>query len=1093
MQGLASRLGEGMRLAISELGSDRATTGVGTIFANSADGARELNAAVVPLISSLGRLAETGSTFLPQFGQGIANLATRFDAFLTRADEAGDLTRWMQQGIDATTTFGSVIANLGSSLSSIFRAVRGDGDGFLVTVDRITERWAQWLKSTEGQVELRMFFQDGREQMEQWQPVLASLGSILGTVLDATQAWSAILLPFLQAATGLIAGNETAVKGLLIAWLAFKTLSPVLSAVQGGLVTATAATERFRDASNRAATGGAGNLGRSVAGLGAALGAGGVLGIGLVAASVGLSILATRHQEAARAAEEQKRKLEALRQTLDDQTGAVTEQTISETAQDLLDRGFLEGAETLGVNPRDYVRAGLGLDNDGRDAINDRLTGIILEQRQQNRSGGSVWEVARRQSGMTDEQIAQALQGIPSAVEQYSASGSEITLTKLKEALTDVAESAATLGGEMNGLGTRTGEAREQQRLYNETLNGTHTLTDAAKQKFDELGVSVKSVPDARTIEIASTTDEQREKLQELGYTVTHMPDGTVKINLDDKQAKAEIREIVKPETKPVTITYTGEFNKPEGARQPIPRALGGSVTGGIPGRDSVPILAMPGEHVLTTSDVDRLGGQQGVYRFRAALQAGLVRGYSTGGAVEWSRDDELKLEQAQVDVTQAEEKATKVNNNPKSSEADKREAQIRIERARLKVQELENKKAGRASGGTEVLPQAPLPGRRSSEDLDIADAQSSVDEANTKRNRIYADPNSTPEERAAADRDYQRAQNRYEDQLESRTSEGETGGLPEEYTLPGILGAAGNIIGQGILAAFGLENSILSGSNPYNRGLNSAIDFYTNREPGTEDATDGYSYQPKNLPVDKTEESYGDSSSSPASSSEHAYDPAGGVEQWRGTFASVLAALSLPASWIGLGLAQMNTESGGNPRAINNWDINAKNGTPSKGLMQVIDPTFAAYRSGLYPNDIWDPGANIAAALQYLVARYGGPEGVWGVGRGYADGGWVFGAGGPRSDSVRARLSPGEFVVNAASAAVNRDWLEAVNAGLAMPPVTPLPSGLTPRGGDTSVRTDRSLNLYGSVNLADANEFVREMERHQAMQMQGEMAVLRA
>ncbi|WP_328439105.1 transglycosylase SLT domain-containing protein [Nocardia puris] len=1092
MEGLAARLGEGMRLAIGELGSDRATTGVATIFRNSADGARELNAAVVPLISSLGRLAETGSTFLPQFGQGVANLATRFDAFLTRADETGNLTRWMQQGIDATTTFGSVIANLGSSLSSIFRAVRGDGDGFLVTVDAITERWAQWLKSTEGQVELKMFFQDGREQMEQWQPVLASLGGIFGTVLEATQAWSAILLPFLQAATGLIAGNETAVKGLLIAWLAFKTLSPVMAAVQSGIASATAATERYRDASNRAATGGADNLRRSAAGLGAALGTSGVLGLGIVAASIGLSMLATRHQEAARAAEEQKRQLEALRQTLDDQTGAVTEQTISETTQDLLTRGFLERAETLGVNPRDYVRAGLGLDNDGRTAINEQITGIILEQRQQNRSGGSVWETARRQSGMTDEQIAQALQGIPSAVEQFSNSGSEITLTRLKEALNDVAESAATLGGEMNGLGTRTGEAREQQRLFNETINGTHTLTDEAKQKFDDLGVSVKSVPDARTIEIASTTDEQREKLQELGYTVTHMPDGTVKINLDDEQAKAEIREIVKPETKPVSITYTGEFNKPEGMRQPIPRAAGGSITGGIPGQDSVPILAMPGEHVLTTSDVDRLGGQSGVYRFRAALQAGLVRGYSTGGAVGWSREDELKLEQAQVDVIQAEEKATKVNNNPKSSEADKREAQIRIEKARLKVQELENKKAGRASGGTDVLPQAPLPGRRSSEELDIEDAQSSVDEANTKRNAVYADPNSTPEERAAADRDYQRAQNRYEDQLESRTSEGETG-LPEEYTLPGILGAAGNIIGQGILAAFGLENSILSGSNPYNRGLNSALDFYTNREQGTEGAaTDGYSYEPKNLPVDKSDESYGDSSVGSSSSSEHAYDPAGGVEQWRPTFASVLAALSLPASWIGLGLAQMNTESGGNPKAINNWDSNAAKGIPSKGLMQVIDPTFAAYRSSLYPNDIWDPGANIAAALQYLVARYGGPEGVWGVGRGYADGGWVFGAGGPRSDSVPARLSPGEFVVNAAQAAVNRDWLEAVNAGLAMPPVTPLPSGMTPRGGDTSVRTDRSLNLYGSVNLADANEFIREMERHQAMQMQGEMAVLR-
>lgn len=39
-----------------------------------------------------------------------------------------------------------------------------------------------------------------------------------------------------------------------------------------------------------------------------------------------------------------------------------------------------------------------------------------------------------------------------------------------------------------------------------------------------------------------------------------------------------------------------------------------------------------------------------------------------------------------------------------------------------------------------------------------------------------------------------------------------------------------------------------------------------------------------------------------------------------------------------------MRTESNGNPNAVNNWDINAKNGTPSKGLLQVIDPTFRQY-----------------------------------------------------------------------------------------------------------------------------------------------------
>ncbi|MFJ7724048.1 hypothetical protein ACIQYM_39025, partial [Rhodococcus erythropolis] len=64
------------------------------------------------------------------------------------------------------------------------------------------------------------------------------------------------------------------------------------------------------------------------------------------------------------------------------------------------------------------------------------------------------------------------------------------------------------------------------------------------------------------------------------------------------------------------------------------PKALGGPIEGGVPGKDSVPILAMPGEHMLTTDDVDSLGGQDGVFRFRAALAQGKVGKFADGGAI---------------------------------------------------------------------------------------------------------------------------------------------------------------------------------------------------------------------------------------------------------------------------------------------------------------------------------------------------------------------------------------------------------------------------------------------------------------------------
>ncbi len=63
--------------------------------------------------------------------------------------------------------------------------------------------------------------------------------------------------------------------------------------------------------------------------------------------------------------------------------------------------------------------------------------------------------------------------------------------------------------------------------------------------------------------------------------------------------------------------------------------AAGGSVTGGTPGKDSVPAMLMPGEFVLTTNEVARMGGFAGMERFRSALaNSGQVRYFATGGPV---------------------------------------------------------------------------------------------------------------------------------------------------------------------------------------------------------------------------------------------------------------------------------------------------------------------------------------------------------------------------------------------------------------------------------------------------------------------------
>lgn len=83
-----------------------------------------------------------------------------------------------------------------------------------------------------------------------------------------------------------------------------------------------------------------------------------------------------------------------------------------------------------------------------------------------------------------------------------------------------------------------------------------------------------------------------------------------------------------------------------------------------------------------------------------------------------------------------------------------------------------------------------------------------------------------------------------------------------------------------------------------------------------------------------------------------------------------------IPGTYAGIHKNIMR-ESSGNPLAINNWDINAQNGIPSKGLLQVIAPTFKAYHVKGTKFDQYDPVANIVAACNYAADRYGSMDNV--------------------------------------------------------------------------------------------------------------------
>lgn len=196
---------------------------------------------------------------------------------------------------------------------------------------------------------------------------------------------------------------------------------------------------------------------------------------------------------------------------------------------------------------------------------------------------------------------------------------------------------------------------------------------------------------------------------------------------------------------------------------------------------------------------------------------------------------------------------------------------------------------------------------------------------------------------------------------------------------------------------------------------------------------------------------------------------PAGRVRDWIGKALGIIhESLSLSKGIYNI----IMHESGGNPRAINLTDSNAKAGHPSKGIMQTIDGTFNTYSIKGH-KDIWNPVDNIIAGTRYAIANYGrkwlqagGNKDKNGNYIGYAAGGILGSLKGIPS------LADGAYIRRKVGGTLVR-----VGEGVTDEAVVPLPNGMQSFGESRVFHFHGDLSFPNITSPDDAKAFLDNLD----------------
>lgn len=193
----------------------------------------------------------------------------------------------------------------------------------------------------------------------------------------------------------------------------------------------------------------------------------------------------------------------------------------------------------------------------------------------------------------------------------------------------------------------------------------------------------------------------------------------------------------------------------------------------------------------------------------------------------EWTTDDDLELESAQISARQARERADQTAADAKKTPDEKRQAEIDAQQAQNRYQKMIDRRDQAKSSGGEI-PEAPALSTNATDDeIRLEELQDAIEDARAERNEVYADPEATDADKRAADRAYQKAINALS--AEQKSQKEDTSSSDSSTTLIGIAGDFAKTFVEGQLTDVSNVLGLSGGpSGAIGNGITAAINYKT-------------------------------------------------------------------------------------------------------------------------------------------------------------------------------------------------------------------------------------------------------------------------